>query len=177
MHRRHPVPIRWLFVDDRLGDELWRALRRLPPGSGVVFRARDAAGEARYIRVRRIAHARRLVLLTAGERRAGADGVHNGAGTGLRSGSVHDQRELTRARRAAADVIFVSPVFATRSHPSAAVLGPRGYVRLARGAGVPAIALGGMDERRWRRLPFAYGWAGIDAWAKPIMPTKAGTSC
>ncbi|SOB80413.1 thiamine-phosphate pyrophosphorylase [Sphingomonas guangdongensis] len=164
MPSRHPVPRRWLFVDDRLGNGLWCALRRLPPGSGVVFRARDRAGEARYVRVRRIARARRLVLLSADSKRAGAAGVHNGLGPGLRSRSVHDRRELLAARRAIADLIFVSPVFATRSHPEAAVLGPHGFAWLARGSAIPVIALGGMTERRWRRLPDAHGWAGIDAW-------------
>lgn len=164
MRPRHPVPTRWLFVDDRLGDELWRALRRLPPGSGVVFRARDAAGEARYARVRRIARARRLVLLSAGKQRPGAAGVHNGKGQGWQSRSVHNAHQLAAARKNKADIIFVSPVFATRSHPGTAVLGPRGFARLARGATVPVIALGGMSERRWRRLPLAHGWAGIDAW-------------
>jgi thiamine-phosphate pyrophosphorylase len=38
---------------------------------------------------------------------------------------------------------------------------------LARGLGVPVIALGGMDARRAASLgPFGiYGWAAIDAWA------------
>ncbi|MEJ8630952.1 hypothetical protein P0F65_16040 [Sphingomonas sp. I4] len=31
-------PVTWLMTDERLGDGLWRALARLPPGSGVVFR-------------------------------------------------------------------------------------------------------------------------------------------
>jgi thiamine-phosphate pyrophosphorylase len=167
MPSRHPVPRRWLFVDDRLGEDLWRALRRLPPGSGVVFRARDRAAEARYARVRRIARARRLVLLSAGRTRAGAGGVHNAKGRGLRSRSVHDHRELRAANRAGADLIFVSPVFATRSHARATVLGPRGFARLARGSALPVIALGGMTERRWRRLADAQGWAGIDAWTDP----------
>jgi hypothetical protein len=47
----------------------------------------------------------------------------------------------------------VSPVFATRSHPGARTLGPLRAAAIARALPVPAIALGGVDERRYRRSP------------------------
>lgn len=63
-----------------------------------------------------------------------------------------------------ADAVFVSPVFATRSHPGAEVLGVQGAERIARGLRVPVIALGGMDAARFGELDGFYGWAAIDAW-------------
>jgi thiamine-phosphate pyrophosphorylase len=70
------------------------------------------------------------------------------------------------ARRRGVDVIFVSPLFVTQSHPGAATLGPRRAASIARHVGLPAIALGGMNARRFRSLKALgfHGWAGIDAW-------------
>jgi thiamine-phosphate pyrophosphorylase len=70
-------------------------------------------------------------------------------------------------KRAGAAILFVSPVFPTRSHPGAPPLGPMRAARIGRGLGLMVIGLGGMTARRWgrvRRLGFD-GWAGIDAWA------------
>lgn len=167
MRRCHPVPTRWLMTDERLGADLWRALRRLPRGGGVVFRhhATPAAARRRlFRRVRAVALARGLVLLRAGEMPLpGEHGVH-GRRRGAFSRPVHDRAEAAAARRAHPRVVMVSPVFATRSHPGAASLGPRAAVRLLRDVPGVRIALGGMDERKWRRLHGFHGWAGIDAW-------------
>jgi thiamine-phosphate pyrophosphorylase len=84
---------------------------------------------------------------------------------GIRTASAHDRREAVRAVRDGADAVFVSPVFATRSHPGARALGRVRFGLIVRDLGVPVIALGGMDARRARTLPGSvYGWAGIDAW-------------
>jgi thiamine-phosphate pyrophosphorylase len=173
MPSRYPtkVPTRWLMTDERLGDALWGALwgalRRLPPGSGVVFRHyATPAAERRmlFARVRRVARARRLVLVVAGPPMAGA--LRHGRIAGAYSWPVHNRAEGLAAQRAGAKMVMVSPVFPTRSHPGAAALGAARAARIGRLAGVPLIALGGMTERRWRRiarLGFT-GWAGIDAW-------------
>ncbi|SFP82782.1 thiamine-phosphate pyrophosphorylase [Sphingomonas rubra] len=154
------------MTDERMGTGLWRALRRLPPGSGVVFRhhATPAAERrALFVRVRRIARARRLVLVAADPPLPHA---RHGRVAGATTWPAHDRREALAGVRAGAAVLFVSPVFATRSHPGAAGLGAARAARIGRGLGVPVVALGGMSERRWRRvraLGFA-GWAAIDAW-------------
>ena len=161
-------PSIWLFTDERLGDGLWAALRRLPPGSGVVFRHHSLARaeRARLFRaVTRRAHARGLIVLSARALLPGTDGVHGpGLGRGLRTWPAHDRREALAGVRAGAGLLFVSPVFPTRSHPGAAALGARA-VRIGRGLGVKVIALGGMDARRFRRVRGHgfNGWAGIDA--------------
>jgi len=159
----------WLMTDERLGDGLWAALRRLPSGSGVVFRHYATAARERrklFRRVARIARARGLVVVRAGARAGyGEDGVHGAArGNGLRTAPAHDRREAVAAVRRGADVLFVSPVFATRSHPGAEALGARKARRIARGLPVTVIALGGMDARRFREMTGFDGWAAIDAW-------------
>ena len=172
MRRRHPstpLPRVWLMTDVRMGDALWDALDRLPRGAGVVFRHYGlpmAERRALLARVVTVARRRGLVVL-------GTDGLVTPWGAhnrrprrGLYTRSAHDRGELIAAERAGADLVFVSPVFATRSHTGARVLGVARFGLLARGAGVPVIALGGMDARNSRRLARVgvYGWAGIDAW-------------
>ena len=168
MPARHPLPMVWLMTDERMGEALWPALRRLPPGAGVVFRHHAtpaAARRALFVRVRRLAKARRLVVVVAGEMLPGADGVHHGRGPGLCTWSAHDRREALAARRAGVALVFVSPVYPTRSHPGEPALGPMRAALVARGLGMAGIALGGMDARRWRRIRSMGfdGWAGIDA--------------
>lgn len=75
--------------------------------------------------------------------------------------TAHSLRELGMARHLGADAVLLSPVFATRSHPKARTLGPLRFRLLAARAGLPVIALGGMDARRAKRLR-AGRWAAID---------------
>lgn len=168
MRRRQPLPHLWLMTDERQGERLWRALERLPEGGGVVFRhygLLPADRRTLFEQVRAVSRRRRLTLLVAGMPLAGADGAHGRPGAGLRSASAHSLRELKAAERAGADLVFLSPVFATRSHPQAKPLGARRFALLAHQAKVPVIALGGMNAARFRDLGGAYGWAGIDAWS------------
>ena len=173
---RQPLPSVWLMTDERMGERLWDALHRLPPGAGIVFRhhaTKPKARRALFDRVQTIARRRGLVLLLAGRPRDAvgwrADGVHGrspmrrGTAALLRSAPVHNQRELVGAVRSGADLVFLSPVFATRSHLGARTLGRIRFRMIARNCPVPVIALGGMDAKRVSGLG-ADGWAGIDAW-------------
>ena len=168
MKRRHPLPRLWLMTDERQGEDLWAALERLPRRSGVVFRHYGlpaAERRALFKKVRRAARRRKLILVAAGPPLPGADGVHGRRGRGLKTASAHNLRELKAAERAGASLVFLSPVFATRSHPGAKPLGRRRFALLAHQASVPVIALGGMNAEKARSLGGAYGWAGIDGWA------------
>lgn len=178
MRRRHPskLPRLWLMTDERMGDGLWEALATLPRGSGVVFRHyATPLAERRdlFARVERIARARRLMLVRAGGVRLGPErgvrGVHGGGRIRpgqIRTRPAHNRIAVLAGVRARADLLFVSPIFATRSHPGAAACGGvRAGFRI-RGVRTPVIALGGMDAARFRRIgAFGFhGWAAIDAW-------------
>jgi thiamine-phosphate pyrophosphorylase len=171
MQRRQPLPRLWLMTDERQGEGLWDALDRLPRGAGIVFRHHGLAPTARrrlFARVRKIARKKGLVLLSAGGRLPGVDGVHNGRGRGgLRSAAVHNIPQLKAAERQGAHLVFLSPVFPTRSHAGAPSLGRIRFGLTARQAKVPVIALGGVDAKQGSSLRAlgAYGWAAIDAWA------------
>ena len=172
MPRRHPVPRHWLMTDERMGESLWAALERLPRGSGVVFRhygLSPAERRALFARIAKVARRRGLVLVRAGAATGrGAAGTHAQRGGGLTTWPAHSRREAIAAIRAGADALFVSPVFATRSHPGAKALGRARLGLLIRGLDVPVIALGGMDAQRAASLrPLRlHGWAAIDAWTR-----------
>ena len=175
MGLRHSLPRIWLVTDERQGDRLLEAVDWLPPRAGILFRHYSLAEVQRRtlfgtVRARR----NDATLLLAGPpelaRLWGADGWHGPqCGEGLHSASVHDLKELRRAEAGGAALLFVSPVFPTRSHPGASGLGPRRFASLARQARRPVIALGGVTSRNAPRLLRlgAYGWAGIDAWMEP----------
>ena len=175
--RQRDWPRFWLMTDERMGERLWTAIGRMPiKHSGIVFRHYSLAQDVRATLARRIAdicHRRSLVLAVAGNEdlavTARADLVHNPPEPPLHlpfSRSVHSIDEAEAARADGAAIIFVSPIFRTRSHPDAKPIGRPLARRIAEAAGVPAIALGGMDALKFPRLQRDgfYGWAGIDAW-------------
>jgi thiamine-phosphate pyrophosphorylase len=160
-----------LMTDDRKADWM-RAARALPPGSVVVVRARDAT--------KRQSLARQLsglaTLLIADDpllaSRSGAAGLHLPQ-TRMReaahwraryphwiiTSSAHSLRALMGAQYL--DAVFLSPVFATASHPSAQNLTPARAAFIAAHAPVPVYALGGVTPRNVGLL--APSFSGIAA--------------
>lgn len=179
-----PLPRQWLFTDERLGgaqpdDPLWIAIERLPLRSGIIFRHYSWPLDQRRMLLGQIlAIARRRALRVVVSELPGAPvprgGVHRPTGSsarrsnGLLTAAAHDAWQLRQAFRKGADLVFLSPVFETASHPDGAVLGARRFGRMARKAAGPVVALGGVDRRRARMLRRlgAYGYAGIDCWVE-----------
>jgi thiamine-phosphate pyrophosphorylase len=177
----HKVAVLWLFTDTRrLADPL-AAVARLPVGlCGVVFRHDGDPLRAELgLALARLCRRRRLPLVVAGDWRLA---VALRAGLHLRGGrrpphaprwcpavtsSAHGVAELRRASRARAGVAFLSPAFATPSHPGIRPLGPARWGRMARGAGLAVAALGGIDGATIHRLPprFCVGAGAIGALA------------
>lgn len=184
MTRRQPPdkkanwPRIWLMTDERFGDELLPAIRRLPSGSGIIFRHYQLGDSARrrlFVQLRKICGQRGHLLFLAGSESAAlcwrADGFHSMDGWRRsklpRSAPVHNRAELREAMRNRATFVFISPIFPTDSHPGAKILGRTGFNALARQArNTAVIALGGMNARRARGLGLAHGWAAIDAFRK-----------
>ncbi|NIJ30128.1 thiamine-phosphate pyrophosphorylase [Sphingomonas insulae] len=162
--RRHA----WLMTDERIGDALIPVILGLPPGAGVVFRHYGLSRRDRhrlFLRVRRLAQARGLRISAVG----GLPGVATHNGHRALTYAVHDRREAIAAMRAGASWLFVSPLFATRSHAGARPLGMRKATAITSRLNVGRVALGGMTARRWlrlRRYGFT-GWAAIDGLVPP----------
>ena len=161
------------------------AVKRLPRGSAVVFRAFgavDAVAEGR-----RLAHAarRRGIVLLAGADPAlalaiRADGVHLPERLSHQAGALrrahprwlitvaaHGEAAARRARLSGADAVVISPVFASRSPSAGRPLGTVRFAALARGARMPAYVLGGVNTATAARLvgSGAVGIAAVEALA------------
>jgi len=167
--RKKPLPAIWLLSDARNDAVLEQALKRLPRGSGFVFRhyhLPEGERRRRWNKLARLARSRRISAVLSGSaalaRRWGADGSY-GAHQDATLATAHSLRELRRAHRA--EAVLLSPVFLTRSHPGGKVLGPLRFRLLVGRSPVPVIALGGMSARRARRLKWPR-WAGIDAFLR-----------
>jgi thiamine-phosphate pyrophosphorylase len=180
--RAAPLPRLFLFSDPARLPDPRAAAARLPPGAAVVARGLAPGVLAGLAG---LARRRRLVLLVAGDGRAA---LRHRAGLHLpdRPGApgllpfllarrqvrhrlpltvaAHGRAGLARGRRLRADAAVLSPVFPTASHPGAPALGPGRWAALARRAGRPVVALGGLQPGNAGRLPrWAGGFAAIGA--------------
>ncbi|MHA7820838.1 MAG: thiamine phosphate synthase [Erythrobacter sp.] len=175
VRRIKPLPALWLISDERNDAELESALRKLPRGSGFIYRHYHLGDPERFERFRALRRVARtcqhtMILadsaLTATE--WGADGIYGAPRTLwpkradlLHLATAHDLTELGLANYLGADAVLLSPVFPTRSHPDGETLGPARFRLLARHSPVPVIALGGMDASRAAALNWPR-WAAID---------------
>lgn len=174
MRRHHPLPKIWLMTDPRMVDVL-ASIARLPKGSGIIFRHyawAESRRRALFKKVQCLARRGRHVLILADTplraKQWGADGAHNRSlrtSWGLRTVAVHSAKEAALAKRIGADLIFVSPIFQTRSHPGSKTLGRIGLGQIASHQCTKTVALGGMTEKRAKSLHALkiHGWAAVDA--------------
>jgi thiamine-phosphate pyrophosphorylase len=158
-----------LMTDDRDAD--WaRAARRLPPGSLVVVRARDARRRASL--ADQLSFARLLIAddhalaakvgagLHLPERRM-REAAHWRARHphGIITASAHSLGALLHAQHL--DAVFLSPVFTTTSHTGTKPLTPVRVALMAAQSPVPVYALGGITARNATLLAPAF--SGIAA--------------
>jgi thiamine-phosphate pyrophosphorylase len=152
----------------------------LPRGSAIVFRAFGAAdAQAQGLRLRAVARARGLRLLVGADAilaaRIGADGVHlpeRLAGRARRirrpgwivTCAAHSLAAVRRAKAAGADAVVVSAIFPSDSPSAGGPIGPLRLASIARQAGLPVYALGGINNKTARRLLDAgvVGLAAVD---------------
>ena len=167
MPQSPPLPATWLVSDRRNDAALEAALRRLPRGSGFIFRhyhLPDLERRARFERLARLARSRGHLVALAGDRtqarRWGADKAY---GPGGHLVPAHSLSEIGRAGQA--EALLLSPVFPTRTHSGARALGPLRFRLLAARAQVPVIALGGMNACTARQLQWPR-WGAIDAFLR-----------
>jgi 8-oxo-dGTP diphosphatase len=161
------LPAWYLITGDFDGEArgLEKLQRALYQGIRLVqLRAKQLTArqfESFAIKAIALCHARgaRIMLNASPELacRLGADGVHLASARLMAlsqrpadpqllvSASVHDATQLAQANRLAVDFSVISPLFATASHPDAALLGWQGFRRLAEQAVHPVYALGGMQ--------------------------------
>lgn len=180
---RRGLPLFAFMTDGQRTADPARVLRQLTPGTLVIFRHYDDPNRAALGRhLAALARRLSLIFLVAGDRRLAhrlrADGLHLPDGMVRRrwrfapasdpwpvSAAAHDGPSLRRAARAGVDLILLSPIFPTSSHPGHPTLGIGRLARLCHGAAVPVLALGGAAPGTVRRMlaAGATGVAGIGA--------------
>lgn len=145
------------MTDDRHAE--WAAAaRRLPRGSVVVIRGRDSDARAGLFEALRAVPHLRLLVADDPVLAARADGLHLPETRlceaphwramrpdWIITASAHSLAALLRAREL--DAVFLSPVFATASHPGASWLTPARAAFIAAASPVPVYALGGVMAR------------------------------
>lgn len=173
-----------MTCQDRLADPR-PLLKNLPSGTAIILRHTDPL-QLKKLAVSILPKAHRLGLkvLIANDMRLalkyGADGVHlsekNVRHGPLRtfftkpgfilSAATHSKRAIWWAKKANVNVVFISPVFSTKSHLNAKPLGVIRTLRLAKNHPLKNIVLGGITPLSCRRLKHKsiYGLAAIEAW-------------
>jgi thiamine-phosphate pyrophosphorylase len=172
---RPPLPSLFFLTDPARTPDPAEIVRRLPRGAAVIYRHFGAPGrEAEAERLARLCRGRGLHLLISADprlaRKVGAAGVHwperrlplRRSGFRLETAAAHSRRALVRAAAAGMDAALLGPVFPSNSASALRLLGPCRAGALARGAMLPAIALGGVSLRNARRL-LGLGFAGLAA--------------
>lgn len=158
---------------------LHMALQR---GVSLVY-ARGVADQDLLAKIAEICHHHQARLLVAKDAQlmtaVAADGLHltaaHAASLGERpevpllSVACHSAAELEQARRLQADLVLLSPVHQTASHPEAEPLGWQAFADLALGLPMPVFALGGVGpgDLPQARGKGAFGVAGISGFWPP----------
>ena len=177
-HRKN-LPGLWLMTDERIDDaNLLASINRLPRRqAGIIFRHyRTPVAKRRSLfrQIATIARRRGLIVLLGGKASTAiawkADGWHGPDDRLLtcrkliHSRAAHDLREIKTTMQSRADLLFLSPLYPTRSHPGEPSLGRVKFARLAWQSTLPVIALGGVRpcHRSQLKILGASGWAAID---------------
>jgi len=66
--------------------------------------------------------------------------------------SVHNLKEIKFSEKKNFDVIFISPLYKTQSHPNYRPLGPVNFINLCTKSSLINLALGGVTKKNYRRI-------------------------
>ncbi len=129
----------------------------LPPGAAVILRDYGAPNRAALAqRLKALCATRGVLFLVGGDlslaHRIGADGLHFPSWTNIHPApgmltvaACHSALELEKAAAAGAQLAFLSPAFATQSHPGGQTLGAALFKSIACASPLPVLALGGVN--------------------------------
>ena len=174
------LPTAFYFTDEVRTPDPRKIIARLPEGTAVLFRHYDHPKRIELATdLSKLCKSRNLPLFIAGDAalaaRVSADGVHLPDALKSRlprlqttypqlifSAACHSQRSLKAAERLGADFAFLSPIYATRSHPEAHALGPVRAAAMVRRCTLPVYALGGITDARFTQISNC-GFSGFGA--------------
>jgi thiamine-phosphate pyrophosphorylase len=177
------LPRLLFFTDPARTPDPAAAIARLPRGAGVVYRAfGDPEAPRRGRALRRAAWRRGVVFIVGADAglasRLRADGVHLPERDGWRARGLrrtragwiltvaaHSEAAVVAAGRFGADAAVLSAVFPSASPSAGRATGALRFAAIARRAGLPLYALGGVNAKTARRLTRsrAAGFAAVEA--------------
>ncbi len=176
------------FTDRKRCDNLGEIIKNLPKNSAVIFREYDLSEEKRqelaleiFEICKKFGH-KFLVGKSLGlAKLVNADGVHfsdldsckiSGDKKFIVSMACHSLKSVARAQNSAVDIIFLSPIFATKSHENAKILGLNILLKACKISSKPVFALGGVNENNIAKIVKcgAFGFGAIEA----LVAAKAG---
>lgn len=174
------LPIAFYFTDETRAANPQGIIARLPKGTAVLFRHYNHQNRAELaMDLSKLCKSRNLPLFIAGDAalasRIGANGVHLPDALKSRlprlqttypqlmfSAACHSERSLKAAERLGADLAFLSPLYATRSHPNARTWGALRAAAVLRRTTLPVYALGGITDARFNQITNS-GFSGFGA--------------
>ena len=170
------IPYIWFLTDSIKTKTPLDTSRKLPVNSGILIRSYNIENEKTIIKNIINLKKRKLhTVLVSGRHksRSNIDGAHLPSWLNssffinkkLISMSAHGPRDIRKSINIKADIIFISPIFDTTSHPESKNIGVIKLGLIAKLFKKPVIALGGINDNnisRLKGLPIV-GCAGIDA--------------
>jgi thiamine-phosphate pyrophosphorylase len=172
------LPSVWFMTDPKRTPDIEKIVALLPRGWGAIYRHFGAADRVDVGRRLLRAAKGRVVVLVSGDpdlaRAISADGVHWPEAKlrtvrarnprWIETASAHGRAALARAKSMGADAAILSPVFESASPSAGKPMGALAFRLLARGAGLPVYALGGVNARTAGRTGSgAAGFAAVEA--------------
>ena len=158
------APSLWYFTDKDKAEDIISILYRLPAHSGIVLRNYGSKDRKTIIKnVLRIAKRKNFMVLMASHPRVhgNINGLHlpkweykcrRNTKEQIISVSAHSLKDKRKIINTKADIIFLSSVFHTNSHPKRKHLGIIRFGLLARSLARPVIALGGINNKNIKKL-------------------------
>ena len=174
------LPFAFYLTDETRTPDPTPTIAQLPAGTAVIFRHYTAENRSKLATViAKLCKSKNLPLFIAGNAalasRVRADGVHLPDTLKTRlprlqaaypallfSVACHSELSLKAAVQLGADFAILSPLYATKSHPGARVLGPTRAALAIRGCPLPVFALGGVNEDRFTQISNC-GFSGFGA--------------
>jgi thiamine-phosphate pyrophosphorylase len=177
------LPLLFAFSDEARDPDPLVLIKHVPEGCGYIFRHYLLPDRGRLaLQVVKACRKRNLLCFIAGDlqlcMRTNADGIHLPEHLlrrptyglshfkqrgGLVTAATHSLSAGLIAQKYGVDGIFISPVFATKSHVGSTHLGLMRFAQITQHLRIPVFALGGTDLSQTTRLKKsgAYGLGGI----------------
>ena len=172
------LPIMFFFTDRKRIGDVCAVVETLPKNTAIIIREYDLSFDDRYIfaqKISALAKQKGLKILVGKDwelaKKLAADGVHfsdldqdfmipKNHQNMILSYSCHHSSSIQKAEKLNADLVFYSPIFASKSHLDEKPAGVDKLRQFVAKSSLPTYALGGINEENIRLLTNT-GIAGI----------------